>query len=265
MTPRDRPRNGGRHRHSLHAPLNSEPYKILTEELTKSFAKDSESKILARLRKWFGRASKEDTQKREIDRLDLAIPESEIYGFLGINGAGKSTTIKVLCGLIPPTEGAAYICGYDVVSQHRATAAKAMLVADDAPLFRTMTVREHLQLVGGGYGLPRNEVDQRIESLVDLFDLDALGKQYTDTFSGGETEKVALASALLTDPEVLILDEPTMALDAANTKLLREVLEDYADGGGTVLLTTHNLPFAQQICHRIGIIHDGGLEKEVPR
>lgn len=246
-------------------PANDEPYQVLTKQLIKNFEEDSKSRILEWCLKWFRRIRNTPAPqppKPEVDQLELAIGRGEIYGFLGLNGAGKSTTIKMLCGLVPPTSGKAYICGYNVVSQYQAAAAHAMLVADDAQLFRTMKVREHLRLVGAGYGLSTDELERRIESLVDLFELDSLGDQYTDTFSGGETEKVALASALLQNPEVLILDEPTMALDAANARLLREVLADYAADGGTILVTTHNLKFAEQLCDRIGIIRDGYREHQ---
>ena len=194
-----------------------------------------------------------------VNQLDLSILPGEIYGLLGPNGAGKTTTVRMLCGLLAPECGRAVVAGYDVVKQPREARNSCALVPDRPQLSGYLSARENLWAAAVAYGVPLEVRANRIDELCAVLGLDELENRRAHTFSHGQQQKCALGGALVSAPEVLFLDEPTVALDAASASLIKEILQDFADNDGTVILTTHNLPAAEPLCKRIGIIHQGQM------
>jgi len=200
---------------------------------------------------------KEFNTRVAVDGVDLEVGGGQVFGFLGPNGAGKTTTIKMLIGLLRPTSGEAYIGGYDV--QRQPIQAKALLgyVPDEPYLPEKLTAREFFQFIGGLYRMPGAQVRQRGEDLLRLFDLTANGDELIGGFSHGMKQKTALAGALLHDPSVLFLDEPTVGLDPRSARLIKDILRQLAARGTAVFLTTHILEIAERLCDRVAIIEGG--------
>lgn len=192
-----------------------------------------------------------------VDHIDLDVRRGEIFGFLGPNGAGKTTTIKMLIGLLRPTAGSARIGGYDI--ERETLRAKAVIgyVPDQPHLPEKLTAREFLLFIGGLYRIPTTQITHRGEELLKLFDLADHGDELLGGYSHGMRQKAALAGALLHNPQVLFLDEPTVGLDPRSARLIKDILRQLAAQGATVFLTTHILEIAEQLCDRVGIIRDG--------
>lgn len=192
-----------------------------------------------------------------VDDVDLQVYGGQIFGFLGPNGAGKTTTIKMLIGLLRPTQGSASIGGHDI--QREPIAAKGLLgyVPDQPYLPDKLTAREFLQFVGGLYRLPAAQVEHRGAELLKLFDLGEHSDELIGGFSHGMKQKMALAGALLHDPQVLFLDEPTVGLDPRSARLIKDILRQLAARGTAVFLTTHILEIAERLCDRVAIIANG--------
>ena len=200
------------------------------------------------------------TGRLAVDNLNLSIRKGELFGFLGENGAGKTTTIKMLTGLIPSTSGSASICGFDVRENPIAAKSKLGYIPDNPFLYDKLTGLEFMDFIGDLYALPRGQRRRgRINDLLHLFDLEEKGTSLIGGYSRGMRQKIALAGALLHDPDVLFLDEPTVGLDPKSTRRLQDVLRAVADQGVTVFLSTHVLDVASGLCDRIGIMHRGQL------
>lgn len=197
--------------------------------------------------------------KVAVDDVSLQVNGGEIFGFLGPNGAGKTTTIKVLVGLLQPTAGLVKVAGFDVQAQPLLAKAACGYVPDEPNLYAKLTGRELLRFVGDLYGLDRQQVERRAEELLRLFDLTAAGDDTIDSYSHGMKQKAALAAALVHDPSVLVLDEPTVGLDPKSARLIKDFLRQMADRGAAVFLSTHILEIAEHMCDRIGIIDRGQL------
>jgi ABC-2 type transport system ATP-binding protein len=200
---------------------------------------------------------KEFSQHVAVAGVDLNVFGGEIFGFLGPNGAGKTTTIKMLIGLLRPSDGQALIGGYDIHATP--IPAKAMLgyVPDQPSLPEKLTAREFLQFVGGLYRIPAADVERRGAELLKLFDLQHHSDELIGGFSHGMRQKTALAGALLHDPRVLFLDEPTVGLDPRSARLIKDILRQLAARGTAVFLTTHILEIAERLCDRVAIISGG--------
>ena len=195
--------------------------------------------------------------------LDLEIPSAEIYGFLGPNGAGKSTTVRVLCTLLAPTSGRATVAGHDVATDPGAVRLRIGVALQDVALDPKQTGEEILRLQGQLYGLSRTQAEQRLTDLRQLVDIgDALGKPVA-TYSGGMRRRLDLAAALVHNPEVLFLDEPTTGLDpVSRAQLWEEVRGLNYELGMTIFLTTQYLEEADYLADRVGIINAGELVAE---
>jgi ABC-2 type transport system ATP-binding protein len=183
----------------------------------------------------------------------------EVFGFLGPNGAGKTTTIKMMVGLLRPTSGSVAVAGYDVQKQPLQAKAVNGYVPDSPNLYSKLSARELLGFVGDLYEMPRQKIAERIEELLRLFELGDAQDDMIDTYSHGMKQKVALAAALIHDPKVLVLDEPTVGLDPKSARLIKDMLRQMADRGAAVFLSTHILEIAERMCDRIGIIDKGNL------
>lgn len=194
-----------------------------------------------------------------VNTLNLEVKSGEIFGFLGPNGAGKTTTIKMLTGLMEPSEGEAYICGYDIRKQ--ATQAKALMayVPDQPKLYGKLSAREFLLLMASLYRMPKDVSAKRAEMLMEMFGLSERADELLEGYSHGMRQKVVLASALIHQPKVILLDEPTVGLDPASARLLKDVLQALAKQGASIFLSTHILEIAERMCHRVGILKAGKL------
>ena len=198
-----------------------------------------------------------------VDGVDLRVAQGEIYGFLGPNGAGKSTTVRMLCTLLLPSGGRASVAGYDVAREPDAVRLSIGVALQEAALDEKQTGRELLRLQGRLYGLRKAEIDQRVGDLSELVDIgDALDHRI-GTYSGGMKRRLDLAAALVHNPRVLFLDEPTTGLDpASRVKVWEEVRRLKAELGMTILLTTQYLEEADQLADRVAIISAGRIVAE---
>lgn len=203
--------------------------------------------------------SKHYGEKVAVDTLNLEVYGGEIFGFLGPNGAGKTTTIKMITGLLQPSSGTVKVSGNDVQRQPLKAKAVTGYVPDEPHLYDKLTVRELLRFVGDLYGVQRERVERRSDELLRLFDLDEAADDQIDSYSHGMRQKAALAAALIHDPQILVLDEPTVGLDPKSARLIKDILRQIADRGSAVFLSTHILEIAERMCDRIGIINQGGL------
>ncbi len=200
---------------------------------------------------------------RAVDGVELAIPTGEIYGFLGPNGAGKSTTVRMLCTLLAPTGGRALVAGYDVATQPGQVRLRIGVALQDVALDPKQTGTELLRLQGRLYGMSNRALARRMGELGDLIELgDALGRAI-GTYSGGMKRRLDLAAALVHDPEVLFLDEPTTGLDpATRARVWSEIRRLNQQLGMTIFLTTQYLEEADELAHRVGIIDRGRIVAE---
>lgn len=197
--------------------------------------------------------------KMAVDNVNLLVQSGEIFGFLGPNGAGKTTTIKMIVGLLQPTSGSVRVAGHDVQADPLAAKAASGFVPDEPNLYAKLSARELLRFVAELYDVPPAQVDRRIEELLRLFDLSAAGDDLIDSYSHGMRQKASLAAALVHDPRVLVLDEPTVGLDPKSARLIKDMLRQLAQRGAAVFLSTHILEIAERMCDRIGIINRGAL------
>jgi len=211
---------------------------------------DSDYAIQARgLTKQFGPVT-------AVNQLDLNVPRSIIYGFLGPNGSGKTTAIRMLCGLLTPTEGGANVLGFDVPGDANALKPKIGYMTQKFSLYGDLTVRENLEFIADIYTYPRNDRRARIEALLEQYNLVTQQKQFAGTMSGGQKQRLALACAVLNKPELLLLDEPTSAVDPKSRRDFWSELFSLADSGTTILVSTHYMDEAER-CHRLAILDHG--------
>ncbi len=196
-------------------------------------------------------------QKTAAEDVTFTVNGGEIFGFLGPNGAGKTTTIKMIVGLLQPTSGTVRVAGYDVQTQPLLAKAATGYAPDEPNLYAKLSAREILRFVGELYNLNTAQTAHRIDELLRLFDLAEAGDDLIDSYSHGMQQKTALAAALVHDPKVLILDEPTVGLDPRSARLIKDILRQMADRGSAVFLSTHILEIAERMCDRIAIINQG--------
>jgi ABC-2 type transport system ATP-binding protein len=197
--------------------------------------------------------------KVAVNNVTFDVSGGEVFGFLGPNGAGKTTTIKMIVGLLLPTSGTVRVGGFDVRTQPLPAKAASGYVPDTPNLYAKLTGRELLRFVADLYNLDRKMAAQRAEELLHLLDLTAAADDTVDSYSHGMKQKASLAAALMHDPKVLVLDEPTVGLDPKSARLIKDLLRQMADRGAAVFLSTHILEIAERMCDRIGIINQGQL------
>jgi ABC-2 type transport system ATP-binding protein len=198
---------------------------------------------------------------RAVNQLNLSVEAGCFYGFLGPNGAGKSTTIKILTGLLAPSAGTIRILGQDVSNPDSALEVKRRIgvVPENLALFDNLTAREYLTFVGRMYLLPPSTIRQRCDELLAMMDLAGEEKKLTLEFSHGMKKKLALAAALIPNPDLLFLDEPFEGVDAVASRVLRDTLKQCVGRGATVFLTSHVLEIVEKLCTDVGIIAHGQL------
>ena len=206
----------------------------------------------------------EDLTKRfsgftALEKLNLEIEKNSCVGFLGPNGAGKTTTIKILTGLLNPTSGKAFIGGYDVTKETRLALSQIGAVVETPEFFPHFNPKEILSYFGKLRGLSNQTLTERINEVLELVKMKEWSKKKIGKFSKGMKQRIALASALLHDPELIILDEPTSGLDPRGIIEVRQIIKSLKKSGKTIFLSSHLLPEAQEICDKIALIDRGKL------
>lgn len=191
-----------------------------------------------------------------VDHIDLDVPKSRIYGFLGPNGSGKSTTIRLLCGLLTPSSGTATVLGLQVPGDAAELKPRIGYMTQRFSLYADLTVYENMEFIADIYALPRLRRNARIDELLEQYDLVAQRRQFAGTMSGGQRQRLALACAVLHKPEMLLLDEPTSAVDPKSRRDFWTKLFELAHDGTTILVSTHYMDEAER-CHRLAILDRG--------
>ncbi|MGO2511123.1 ABC transporter ATP-binding protein [Marinomonas polaris] len=191
-----------------------------------------------------------------VNKLDLKIPKGSIYGFLGPNGCGKSTSIRLLTGLLEASEGDVTILGKPLLGHEEALKKRIGYMTQKFSLYDDLTVQENLNFVGAIYGFVGKRKKARLEELLALYDLEKQAKQFAGSMSGGQKQRLALACATLHSPELLFLDEPTSAVDPENRREFWERLFDLCAAGTTILVSTHYMDEAER-CHSLAIMEEG--------
>lgn len=194
-----------------------------------------------------------------VDDITLSVPQGEFFGFLGPNGAGKTTTIKMMAGLFAPTSGQIIINGYDVVKNPLEAKMSTSYVPDLPFLYDKLTGREFLYFIGGLYKMEKKAVTQKIQELIEHFEIGDWVDKRTEDYSQGMRQRVTIAASLVHEPNVLIIDEPMVGLDPRSSKIVRETLKQKIREGLSIFMSTHSLPTAEELCDRIGFIKDGRL------
>jgi ABC-2 type transport system ATP-binding protein len=193
-----------------------------------------------------------------VDRLSFDVRAGEIFGFLGANGAGKSTTIRMLCGLLEPTAGAAVVGGIDVGRDPEGVKRRIGYMSQRFSLYRDLTVDQNITFFGGIYGLRGRQLEERRRFIIDMAGLQGREHTRTSDLAGGWRQRLALGCAILHEPTIVFLDEPTGGVDPVSRRMFWKLIDALSASGTTVLVTTHYLDEAEH-CHRVAIIHAGRL------
>jgi ABC-2 type transport system ATP-binding protein len=218
----------------------SENYAIITNNLTKNFGN-----VIA------------------VDKLNLKIPYGITYGLLGPNGAGKTTTVRMLNSIISPTSGNAKVVGYDIINQSQQVKINSGFLPETPGLYQKLTAKEFLEFVGELYYLPKEIIFNRIDELIGIFDLEGRENDLLEGYSRGMKQKVCLCAAIIQDPKIVFLDEPTSNLDPAAARMVKDLISALAKKAEkTVFICTHLLDAAEELCDLIGIIDNGVLKVE---
>ena len=196
-----------------------------------------------------------------IDGINLSVPKGCIYGFLGPNGCGKSTTIRTLTGLLSPTSGHVDVLGLSIPKESEALRLKIGYMTQKFSLYDDLSVEENLEFIGQIFGMEKQKLLQRITEQLSTYGLDQLRKQRVSGMSGGQKQRLSLAAATMHKPELLFLDEPTSAVDPENRRDFWEQLFDLSDKGTTILITTHYMDEAER-CHRLAIMESGVIRAD---
>ena len=195
-----------------------------------------------------------------VNDVNLEVAEGEIFGFLGPNGAGKTTTIKMMAGLLQPTSGKILIHGFDVQQEPLKAKFITGFIPDRPFLYEKLTAVEFMHFVANLYEM--QNPNTRINELLDLFGLPDWKNELVENFSHGMKQRLVMASALLHDPKVLVVDEPMVGLDPRGARLVKDIFKDIASKGATVFMSTHTLEIVEQMCTRVAIIHQGKIIAE---
>jgi ABC-2 type transport system ATP-binding protein len=194
-----------------------------------------------------------------VNNINLEINAGDFFGFLGQNGAGKTTTIKMITGLYAPTEGTVQIGGIDIQKNHIEAKKLIGYIPDQPFLYEKLTGREFLYFCGGLYQIEKNKLKNKIDETIYQLKIDEWIDKRTEEYSQGMKQRIAIASALLHDPKLLVVDEPMVGLDPQSAVVVKNVLKEKAAAGVAIFMSTHSLNVAEEICSRIGIIKDGKM------
>ncbi len=190
--------------------------------------------------------------------IDLEVGHGEIFGLLGPNAAGKTTFFSILCGLVKPTSGTVYIDGKSIENDMEAIKKKMGVVPQDIALYPTLSGRDNLLFFGRMYGLKPSELKPRVDALLDLFGFDENRNQAVNKYSGGMKRRINLLGGMLHEPNILLLDEPTVGVDVQSRRAMMEHLKDWNENKeSTIIYTSHHMEQAQQFCHKVAIVDEG--------
>ncbi|MEM7151809.1 MAG: ABC transporter ATP-binding protein [Myxococcota bacterium] len=208
--------------------------------------------VVEGLRKIYGRFE-------AVRGIDFHVRHGEVFGFLGPNGAGKSTTMRIIAGLIQPTAGTVSIDGFDLARDSISARAITSFIPDRPFLYEKLSAFEMLELVGGLHRMPRKEIAERGQALLERFELGQWADGLVESFSHGMKQRLVFATALLPRPRLLIVDEPMVGLDPRGAHLVKAVLREECESGASVFLSTHTMEVAEEVCDRIAIISHGQI------
>jgi ABC-2 type transport system ATP-binding protein len=194
-----------------------------------------------------------------VDGIDLEVPSGELFGFLGPNGAGKTTTLRMIAGILKPTSGVVEIGGDDLERKPRKAKTRMGFIPDRPFVYDKLTGAEFLRFVAALYGQEGPVIERRMDELLRLFDLAPWKDELTESYSHGMRQKLIISSALIHQPEVIVVDEPMVGLDPKSARLLKDLFKEFTQRGGTILMSTHTLEVAEDMCDRIGIIQGGKI------
>jgi ABC-2 type transport system ATP-binding protein len=193
-----------------------------------------------------------------VDHIDFTVRRGEIFGFLGANGAGKTTTIRMLCGLLRPSGGEGEVAGFDMMTETERIKTRIGYMSQKFSLYDDLTVQENITFFGGMYGLSARELDKKRSEVVEWAGLAGMERRITSTLAGGWKQRLALGTALLHDPEIIFLDEPTAGVDPVSRRNFWKVIQEIARKGVTVFVTTHYLDEAEY-CHSVRLMDKGRI------
>ena len=196
---------------------------------------------------------------KAVDSVSMDVAPGEIHGFLGPNGAGKTTTIRMIAGLLKPTSGSISICGHDLRSEPELAKAALGFIPDRPFLYEKLTAGEFLRFHAGLYGVDKNGVAGRIRELLALFELTAWEGELIESFSHGMKQRLVMCAAFLHRPKGVLVDEPMVGLDPRGARLIKDVFRAMSRNGVAILMSTHTLEVAQEMCDRISIIQKGRI------
>lgn len=191
--------------------------------------------------------------------LDLAVKRGEIFGFLGPNGAGKTSTIRMVAGVLRPSSGQVIVGGDDLEKEPERAKSRVGYIPDRPYLYDKLSGGEFLRFVAGLWGREGDEVEARADRLLELFHLAPWKDELIESYSHGMRQKILISSALIHQPELIVVDEPMVGLDPRSARLLKDLFRTFAENGGTVFLSTHTLEVAEALCDRIAIIAEGQI------
>jgi ABC-2 type transport system ATP-binding protein len=194
-----------------------------------------------------------------VNGLDLRVPRGEIFGFLGPNGAGKTTTIRMVAGVLEPTEGSVVIGGYDMATHPMEAKSRIGYIPDRPFLYEKLSGGEFLRFVSGLWGKDELASEERADGLLEIFNLLEWKHELIESYSHGMRQKLLITSALIHQPELIVVDEPMVGLDPRSARILKDLFRVFVERGGTVFLSSHTLGVVEAVCDRIAIIRDGAV------
>jgi ABC-2 type transport system ATP-binding protein len=194
-----------------------------------------------------------------VDGIDLEVQAGELFGFLGPNGAGKTTTFRMIAGILRPTSGTVEVRGIDINQRPLEAKARLGFIPDRPFVYDKLTGAEFLRFTAALYGQQGPTVERRIDELLELFDLVRWKNELTESYSHGMRQKLIISAALVHRPEVIVVDEPMVGLDPRSARLLKDLFRQFVNRGGSVLMSTHTLEVAENMCDRIAIVHGGRI------
>jgi sodium transport system ATP-binding protein len=214
---------------------------IETKNLTKVFEDKKRGRVIA------------------VDNVSFSVNKGEIFGLLGLNGAGKTTSLRLIATILRPTSGTALIDGFDIVKSPDKAKAKLGFLTGATGLYGRLQAREMIRYFGLLYGLSESDADKRTDELMAIFKLDEFGSTRCDKLSSGNKQKVSIARTMIHDPEVIILDEPTVGLDVITSRAVVTFINSEKHRGKAIIFSTHVMHEAEKLCDRIGVIHKGKI------
>ena len=194
-----------------------------------------------------------------VDDVSLDVKPGEIHGFLGPNGAGKTTTLRMIAGLLMPTSGRIIVNGHDLAGEPEAAKASLGFIPDRPFIYEKLTAAEFLRFHGGLYGIDGSGIHARVYEMLDLFELRQWENELVESFSHGMKQRLVMSAAFLHRPRAVAVDEPMVGLDPRGARLIKEVFRRMCANGVAILMSTHTLEVAQEMCHRVSIIHKGRI------